>query len=575
MSISPELVRSFINLFRITAVFFCLDSDDDDSTRALTQSLAIGSTVGYSFHTKEHLVPLLLNQDKDKVPGLKLVVCNTMEKGNPMIFLPEIVWLFSDHELSPDLPLRLDSNVYTLSEGGQHMLEWYRIKAGPYIKQVFATMEDASDGEVVVSEVDHVWERRLNLMGTPIINTILEWNPFMVIQKGQPPTGMGQDVLLLLQTKLNFTLVYTSPIDKQWGSPVDPSSPLNFTGMVGMLARKEADVCNAGLTITTDRQNVIDFTIGFRRDVITFMAKRDNQLTPINYTAYINVFSTYSWGLIGLMILAVGVSTFVIRVLANGSAEAWGFVDGLAFAYNSLLQLSYGTVTGRVSIKVVILSVCLPAFFLYACYTADLTALMTKREPPPTIRSFADVLEHEYQVVVWKGTSPEEYLVNSQPGSGMHEVYNETMAGNPSAYVNDDIEGLEVLRTKEKTLFYASEMTFFGHDDIVVNRNLEDRIYAYLGIGLQKESEFRNIFDFYIISLYEDGHMDKLNKKWLVRDPKDTSDRIFVEGAMALGFDSVLFLSFIMFVGMTGSVATLALEKMTASCGYRRDKWLK
>ena len=71
-----------------------------------------------------------------------------------------------------------------------------------------------------------------------------------------------------IQRSLNFTVVLSRPPDNEWGvrqgqSGADgtPSS-WSWTGMVGQLARKEVDVCVAGLTIDARRQAVIDFTIG-------------------------------------------------------------------------------------------------------------------------------------------------------------------------------------------------------------------------------------------------------------------------------------------------------------------------
>ncbi len=43
------------------------------------------------------------------------------------------------------------------------------------------------------------------------------------------------------------------------------------------------------------------------------------------------------------------------------------------------------------------LSSAVTCFFAWECYNADLTATMTAGAPPARIRSFQDILDHDYQ----------------------------------------------------------------------------------------------------------------------------------------------------------------------------------
>ncbi len=558
---NTKLLQSFFELFKINAVFLCLDNNDDDTMWGLAQTLSDHASVEHSIQEREHLVQSLLALENKE--GFTLIVCQGMDIRHPELFYPGFVWLFLDHKLPPNLPLRLDSSVFTLHEDGRHVLEWYRVKSGPYITKTFATFADTSH-ELAASEVDHMWGRRTDLMGVPLINTVLEFQPFTYMPEGQPPRGMAPDLLSLLQDMLNFTVTYTSPADRQWGSPVSPSSPLNFTGMVGMVARKEADLSSAGLTVTRDRQQVVDFTAGFYDDWTAFFVKRSVAAPPVNFTAYVDVFNSYSWLMIGLMMLSAGVVAFTLRNF--GKDSSWASTGGLALAFKALLQLSHEITSANASSKILVLSISFSAFFLFAHFTADLTAMMTHREPPPTLRSFEDVLAQGYQVIVWAGTSADTYLANALPGTYMQRAYQETMEGNPSAFVQGEAEAYEVLSAEKKSVFFGSQMGFFGVSDIERLAQLEDSIFSALGIALQKDSEFLDVFNFHLLKMWNTGHIDKLIKKWTEDGPKDDSKRIFVDDAVPLGFDSVLFMALIMLGGMSTSVAILAFEKLSALC---------
>ncbi len=67
-----------------------------------------------------------------------------------------------------------------------------------------------------------------------------------------------------LRKTLNFSVLLSNPSDEEWGVRRwdDDRGTWHWTGMVGQLLREEADVSIAGLTITSERQEAIDFTVG-------------------------------------------------------------------------------------------------------------------------------------------------------------------------------------------------------------------------------------------------------------------------------------------------------------------------
>ena len=70
---------------------------------------------------------------------------------------------------------------------------------------------------------------------------------------------------------LCHSLKTVQPEDGQWGTKVgtkaDGSNGSEWTGMVGELSKGRADLCGATLTMTQDRLEAVDFSIGILEDV--------------------------------------------------------------------------------------------------------------------------------------------------------------------------------------------------------------------------------------------------------------------------------------------------------------------
>lgn len=66
----------------------------------------------------------------------------------------------------------------------------------------------------------------------------------------------------MTQARLNFTVRHVGAEDGEWGRLVAGNGSRRFTGMVGLVHRGEADLCTAGLTMTADRMEGIEFTFG-------------------------------------------------------------------------------------------------------------------------------------------------------------------------------------------------------------------------------------------------------------------------------------------------------------------------
>ncbi len=72
----------------------------------------------------------------------------------------------------------------------------------------------------------------------------------------QEPTGIFPDVFHDIQRTFNFSYVVSSSVDGTWGRRRPNSS--TFSGLVGQLQRKEADIAITIVIISPERAEVVD-----------------------------------------------------------------------------------------------------------------------------------------------------------------------------------------------------------------------------------------------------------------------------------------------------------------------------
>ncbi|XP_022241989.1 probable glutamate receptor, partial [Limulus polyphemus] len=88
-----------------------------------------------------------------------------------------------------------------------------------------------------------------------------EWLPFVKVDKigaCLAVRGPMAEILHFLATNLNFSYTVIQPEDHQWGSKKSDGS---WSGMIGLLHRKEAEFLATPVSANLHRLEVADFTV--------------------------------------------------------------------------------------------------------------------------------------------------------------------------------------------------------------------------------------------------------------------------------------------------------------------------
>jgi ABC-type amino acid transport substrate-binding protein len=94
-----------------------------------------------------------------------------------------------------------------------------------------------------------------------------------------------------------FDVKYVTPADNKWGKQEEDGS---WNGMIGLLNKTEVDICTAGLSITMERQQALDYTMTLANLGAGMIIQRKSAVA-LNYWVYVDVFNKELW--IGIAIL--------------------------------------------------------------------------------------------------------------------------------------------------------------------------------------------------------------------------------------------------------------------------------
>ena len=428
------------SFFGIQNVLFCLALDSDEQMArgwsAAADMLKVHSYFGITSADRNNSIGTSQLKETERL----LVFSGSDDSTCQESFVPvlglhsNIVWLSIQKSLSVHFPgnLRLDSHWYTVQvpKGQSYIiLEHYRIKQGPVITARLGKWTKTGGLDIPVPSV---WERRSDLKGTVLTNTILPYPPLsIVMDSGNVQDGFLAQIFLTLSARLNFTFTTTSPPDGEWGLlRRDQGNGSFWSGMVGQLARKEVDICTAGLSNRQGRQLAIDFTVAITDEVITLIMPKSPSNRQIDMMTYLVALRPSSWVILCVMCLCL---SLVYNMVSNvprvknvhSLAVVQGLFSGLVLVFRSFLQLG-GEMPDRLtswSFKIFCITTWMLCFCTFQLYAGNMTASMTASGSSASPKSFQDVLQAGFSVHTSRGGATEAKFIRATRDSPPGQIY--------------------------------------------------------------------------------------------------------------------------------------------------------
>ncbi|XP_042193501.1 glutamate receptor ionotropic, NMDA 1a isoform X4 [Callorhinchus milii] len=339
--------------------------------------------------------------------------------------------------------------------------------------------------------------------------------------------GFCVDLLVKLAstTTLNFTYEVHLVHDGKFGTQerVNNSNKKEWNGMMGELLGGHADMIVAPLTINNERAQYIEFSKPFKYQGLTILVKKEIPRSTLD--SFMQPFQSTLWLLVGLSVHVVAVMLYLLdrfspfgRFKVNSEEEeedALTLSSAMWFSWGVLLNSGIGEGAPR-SFSARILGMVWAGFamIIVASYTANLAAFLVLDRPEERITGINDPRlrnpSDKFIYATVKQSSVDIYFRRQVELSTMYrhmEKHNYESAAEAIQAVRDG--KLHAFIWDSAVLeFEASQKC-----DLVTTGELFFR--SGFGIGMRKDSPWKQAVSLAILSFHENGFMEDLDKNWV------------------------------------------------------------
>uniref|UniRef100_A0A3Q1FJ40 Glutamate receptor n=1 Tax=Acanthochromis polyacanthus TaxID=80966 RepID=A0A3Q1FJ40_9TELE len=367
--------------------------------------------------------------------------------------------------------------------------------------------------------------------------TLLE-DPFVMVAEnilGQPKRykGFSIDVLDALAKILGFKYEIYQVADSKYGSQLPNGS---WNGMIGDLINKRADLAVSAITITPERENVVDFSKRYLDYSVGILLRKPEE--KINIFSLFAPFDLAVWACIAAAIPVVGVLIFLLnrlQALRSSSQNAPGqpsngvgsgsLHSAIWIVYGAFVQQGDGVV-GSVALRIVMGSWWLFTLIVCSSYTANLAAYLTVSRMDHAIRSFQDLarqIDVDYGTV--RDSAVYDYFRNKgtnplEQDSTYAELWRTISKNNGMDYsVSSPSEGIRKVKSPFAFLWDMAVLEYAAltDDDCTITVSGNSMSSKGYGIAMQHGSPYRDLFSQKILELQEKGDLDIMKQKWWPR----------------------------------------------------------
>ncbi|XP_019487162.1 PREDICTED: glutamate receptor ionotropic, kainate 4 isoform X5 [Hipposideros armiger] len=410
---------------------------------------------------------------------------------------------------------------------------------------------------------------------TLVVTTILE-NPYLMLKGNHQEMegndryeGFCVDMLKELAEILRFNYKIHLVGDGVYGVPEANGT---WTGMVGELIARKADLAVAGLTITAEREKVIDFSKPFMTLGISILYRVHMGRKP-GYFSFLDPFSPGVWLFMLLAYLAVSCVLFLVARLTpyewysphpcaqgrcNLLVNQYSLGNSLWFPVGGFMQQGSTIAPRALSTRCVSGVWWAFTLIIISSYTANLAAFLTVQRmdvPIESVDDLADQTAIEYGTI--HGGSSMTFFQNSRYQT-YQRMWNYMYSKQPSVFVKSTEEGIaRVLNSNYAFLLESTMNEYYRQRNCNLTQIgglLDTKGY---GIGMPVGSVFRDEFDLAILQLQENNRLEILKRKWWEggKCPKEEDHR-----AKGLGMENIGGIFVVLICGLIVAIFMAMLE---------------
>ncbi|KAJ4428309.1 hypothetical protein ANN_24328, partial [Periplaneta americana] len=275
----------------------------------------------------------------------------------------------------------------------------------------------------------------------------------------------------------------------------------SWTGLIGMLQRREVDVVNADVTMTSERLDVVDFMTPLVSTRFHLAIKQTNTF-DLKIGTFLMPFSPCLWTtvLVVLILLVVCITgTYrLLRRYGKCDVNDCSFLSSTLLTIGVFCQQGIGSPSKTSPLRIVFLTAHLTALVLVAIYSASFTSYLTLRNPTLPFTDFQGFYDDgTYKLSVVKNTVELHYFKNSSIKT-LRQIYAKFLAPQHNSQPLSDMEGMQRLCEDEKMAHLSSSqplISTLGAINCSIALIPNAFIPAFVGFATTKGSPYRGLFN--------------------------------------------------------------------------------
>uniref|UniRef100_A0A8D8LQ99 Glutamate receptor 1 n=5 Tax=Cacopsylla melanoneura TaxID=428564 RepID=A0A8D8LQ99_9HEMI len=385
-----------------------------------------------------------------------------------------------------------------------------------------------------------------SIMADPYLSFVKDYHKF---EGNARYEGYCKDLADLIANKLKISYEFRVVTDGKYGKPTKENAG-EWDGMMGALMRREVDMAVAPLTITTERERVVDFSKPFMTLGLSIMMKKPSKMKP-GVFSFLDPLSEEIWVAIIFSYIMVSVVLFLVSRfsphewrLLNYSppgghphhpppphhgpsspsviANDFSLSNSLWFSLGALLQQGTDISPRSISGRIVGAVWWFFTLILVSSYTANLAAFLTVERMVNPINSVEDLADQSVvKYGVLEGGASQHFFQKTTLDI-YQKMYHFMMANRKDVFVGSEKDGIAKVRKGNYAFLVESPTNDYTNgrqpcNTMRVGSNLDSKGF---GVATPIGSPIRNDVNMAILNLLEEGNLTKLQKKWF----EDTSE---------------------------------------------------
>ncbi|CAK1555313.1 unnamed protein product [Leptosia nina] len=331
----------------------------------------------------------------------------------------------------------------------------------------------------------------------------------------------------LKKHNFNYTYSFLHDEDKSYGK-YDPERK-KWTGLIGDLLDKKADLAVCDLTITEERKSVVDFSVPFMTLGISILYTQERKISP-GWFSFLNPYSFDMWIHTATAYCVVSIVLFVCSRISPADWEnpqpcdkdpeelenIWNFKNCVWLTMGSIMTQGCDILPKAIGSRWVCAMWWFFAVIVCQTYIAQLSASMTSALESERINSVEDLAKQNKILygAIREGSTIDFFRSSKDK---MYRRMYENMMANPVVLLDSNDEGEKrVLNGKNKYAFFMESCTIeykLKRDCNLkkVGGELDSKDY---GIAMPANSPFRTHINRAILELKEFTILDQIKRKW-------------------------------------------------------------